>query len=35
MKQLESQGFDKVKISNEDELKNNFRKELFEHNKLK
>ena len=35
IKQLESQGFNKVKISNEEELKNNFRKELFEHNKSK
>ena len=35
IKQLVNQGFNKVKISNEDELKNNFRNELFEHNKSK
>lgn len=35
VKQLESQGFNKVKISNEEELKNNFRNELYEHNKAK
>lgn len=35
IKQLEAQGFNKVKINNEEELKNNFRNELFEHNKSK
>lgn len=35
VKQLESQGFNKVKISDEEELKNNFRNELYEHNKTK
>lgn len=35
VKQLESQGFNKVKISDEEELKNNFRNELYEHNKAK
>ena len=33
IKQLVNQGFNKVKIANEEELKNNFRNELFEHNK--
>ena len=35
VKQLVNQGFNKVKISNEEELKNNFRNELYEHNKDK
>ena len=35
IKQLVNQGFNKVKIANEEELKNNFRNELFEHNKSK
>ena len=35
IKQLVNQGFNKVKIANEQELKNNFRNELFEHNKSK
>lgn len=35
VKQLESQGFNKVKISDEEELKKNFRNELYEHNKAK
>ena len=35
IKQLVNQGFNKVKISDEEELKNNFRNELFEHNKSK
>lgn len=35
VKQLESQGFNKVKINNEEELKNNFRNELYLHNKAK
>lgn len=35
IKQLEKQDFDRVKISNEEELENNFRKELFEYNKEK
>ena len=35
VKQLESQGFNKVKISDEEELKSNFRNELFQHNKSK
>ncbi len=35
IKQLAKQGFNKVKIANEEELKNNFRNELFEHNKSK
>lgn len=35
VKQLESQGFNKVKISDEEELKNNFKNELYEHNKTK
>ena len=35
VKQLESQGFSKVKINNEEELKNNFRNELYLHNKAK
>ena len=33
--QLESQGFSIVKIKDEEELKNNFRVQLFEHNKAK
>lgn len=35
VKQLINQGFNKVKISDEEELKNNFRNELYEHNKVK
>lgn len=35
VKQLVNQGFNKVKISDEEELKNNFRNELYEHNKAK
>ncbi|MGL5330460.1 MAG: type I restriction endonuclease subunit R [Peptostreptococcaceae bacterium] len=35
IKQLVSQGFNRVTIADEDGLKNNFRKELFEHNKAK
>ena len=35
VKQLVNQGFNKVKISDEEELKNNFRNELYEHNKVK
>lgn len=35
IKQLVNQGFNRVKISDEEELKNNFRNELFEHNKAK
>ena len=35
IKQLENQGFSIVTINNEDELKNNFRKQLFEYNKSK
>lgn len=35
VKQLENQGFNKVKISDEEELKDNFRNELYEHNKVK
>lgn len=35
IKQLVNQGFNRVTISNEDELKDNFRRELFEHNKSK
>ena len=35
IKQLVNQGFSRVTISNEDELKDNFRRELFEHNKSK
>ncbi|MDY3958934.1 type I restriction endonuclease subunit R, partial [Romboutsia timonensis] len=35
IKQLVNQGFNKVKISDVEELKNNFRNELFEHNKSK
>ena len=35
IKQLVNQGFNRVTISNEDELKGNFRRELFEHNKSK
>lgn len=35
VKQLINQGFNKVKISDEEELKNNFRNELYEHNKAK
>ncbi len=33
--QLVNQGFNRVKISDEEQLKNNFRNELFEHNKTK
>ena len=33
--QLINQGFNRVKISDEEELKNNFRNELYEHNKIK
>ena len=35
IKQLINQGFDKVVISDEDELKENFRNELYKHNKTK
>lgn len=35
VKQLESQGFNKVRINDEEELKNNFRNELYLHNKAK
>lgn len=35
IKQLEKQGYNKVSINNEDELKENFRQMLFEHNKEK
>ncbi|MEG2379973.1 MAG: hypothetical protein RSB77_07135 [Bacilli bacterium] len=35
LKQLENQGFNRVNISDEDDLRNNFRNELFEHNKSK
>lgn len=35
IKQLINQGFDFVKTNNEDELKQNFRNKLFEHNKSK
>lgn len=35
IKQLVNQGFDRVKISDEEELKSNFRNELFQHNKSK
>lgn len=35
IKQLVNQGFSRITISNEDELKDNFRRELFEHNKSK
>lgn len=35
VKQLINQGFNKVKISDEEELKNNFRNEVYEHNKAK
>ncbi|MGL5716927.1 MAG: type I restriction endonuclease, partial [Paraclostridium sp.] len=35
IKQLVNQGFSRVTIANEDGLKNNFRNELFEHNKAK
>ncbi len=35
IKQLVNRGFSRVTISNEDELKDNFRRELFEHNKTK
>ena len=33
--QLKEQGYNKIKISNEEELKNNFRVQLFEYNKAK
>lgn len=35
IKQLVNQGFNRITISDEDQLKNNFRNELFEHNKAK
>lgn len=35
IKQLVNQGFDRVNISDEEELKSNFRNELFQHNKSK
>lgn len=35
IKQLVNQGFNQVKIADEEDLKSNFRKELFEHNKSK
>lgn len=35
VKQLINQGFNKVKISDEEELKTNFRNELYEYNKAK
>ncbi|MEG1870851.1 MAG: type I restriction endonuclease subunit R, partial [Peptostreptococcaceae bacterium] len=35
IKQLVNQGFNRVTIADEDGLKNNFRNELFEHNKAK
>lgn len=35
IKQLVNQGFNRVTITDEEQLKNNFRKELFEHNKEK
>ena len=35
IKQLVNQGFNRVNISDEEELKNNFRNELFQHNKVK
>lgn len=35
VKQLVNQGFNKVKIRDEEELKDNFRNELYEHNKVK
>ena len=35
IKQLVNQGFNRVIISDEEQLKNNFRNELFEHNKAK
>ena len=35
IKQLVNQGFNRVKISDEEELKSNFRNELFQHNKSK
>ncbi|MGL5331149.1 MAG: type I restriction endonuclease subunit R [Peptostreptococcaceae bacterium] len=35
VKQLESKGFNKVRINDEEELKNNFRNELYLHNKAK
>ena len=33
IKQLVNQGFDRVNISDEEELKSNFRNELFQNNK--
>lgn len=35
IKQLVNQGFNRVTITDEGQLKNNFRNELFEHNKEK
>lgn len=35
IKQLVNQGFNRVTIADEEQLKNNFRNELFEHNKAK
>lgn len=35
IKQLVNQGFNRVTISDEEQLKNNFRDELFQHNKTK
>lgn len=35
IKQLVNQGFNRVTITDEEQLKNNFRNELFEHNKAK
>lgn len=35
IKQLVNQGFNRVRISDEEELKSNFRNELFQHNKSK
>lgn len=35
IKQLVNQGFNRVNISDEEQLKNNFRNELFQHNKVK
>ncbi|MDB8803176.1 type I restriction endonuclease, partial [Romboutsia sp. 1001216sp1] len=35
IKQLVNQGFNRVTITDEKQLKNNFRNELFEHNKSK
>ncbi|MDB8803412.1 type I restriction endonuclease, partial [Romboutsia sp. 1001216sp1] len=35
IKQLVNQGFNRVTIADEEQLKNNFRSELFEHNKSK